>query len=390
MSSFNPLSFAQIVENEVAAVEAASTALYNFNSGSVLNAILQTNAGNSLWLQSLVAFVISINRLATSTGTNVDTFIADFGFTRPAGTPASGSVTLSRYTPNVQAVIPASNTYPGSAAVVYSSALQVSYFVTIDPTNPDWSPSQNAYLVPINTSSITVPVQCTVVGTIGNAQISQINTIQSAIVGIDTVTNASAFSNGTNPASDSQTKAAFILYLQSLFRATQQALDYAISITPGVTRYSLVENATAPPAAAQSTPGAFYAVIDDGSGSPPSPLITAVHGNLANYRGFCIAYSVYAPTAVAVTIVVSVLTTGVETHAVVTANIKNALINYIEGLTFNVSLYYSRIAQICYDADPTVLDVFSYTLNGSTSDLVGNVYSVFTINTGAITVTVTP
>lgn len=231
MSSFNPIPFSEIVALQESAVQASATPLANFNPGSVLAALIQANAGNFLWLQGLIAFVISINRLATSSGVNVDTFINDFGYTRAAAIPASGTVTMSRFTSSIQAIIYANSSNTGlspSPALVSASVTQQQYFVTVDTSNLYWDDTQQAYVLPIGIATIDVPVQAIIAGINGNAQIGQINTIDSVIVGIDTVTNAAQIINGTNAASDSVTKADFVLYLASLFRATEQAIEFAI------------------------------------------------------------------------------------------------------------------------------------------------------------------
>ncbi len=390
MSSFNPLSFAQIVDNEVAAVEASSSVLYNFNSGSTLNAILQANAGNSLWLQGLVAYLLSIARLATCTGINVDTFINDFGYTRTQPTAATGAVTFSRASPTTNAVIPASNVYPGSpvAAVVSSSTSQQLYFVTINTANIYWNATQNAYILPSGIGSYDFPVEAVTAGNVGNAQINQINTLYTSIAGIDTVSNAAALDNGTNLATDDETKTGFILYLASLFRATLQAIEYAIQIVPGVVRYNVVENETYPSGSPSSMPGFFYAIVDDGTGSPPGSLITNVTASIENYRGLTIAYSVYEPSVTNVTIAVTVEVPSTYSSMIVTANIKNALVTYINELDIGDTLFYTRLVQIMYDSDPNIIDISGYTLNSGTSDLAGTNTGVFLTNSGAIAVTV--
>lgn len=390
MSSFNPLSYSEIVANQESAVSAAGTPLINFNPGSVVAALIQANAGNSLWLQGLIAYVISINRLATSTGVNVDTFINDFGYTRPPASSASGTVTMSRYTSSIAAVINGASSIDSipAPALISSSVTQQQYFVTVDVANPYWDPLQNAYILPIGYASINVPIQAVIPGINGNAQIGQIDTINSAITAIDTVINSAQIINGTDAASDSQTKIDFVLYLASLFRATEQAIEFAITQVKDVVRYSLVENLTHP--SGDPDPGFFYAVIDDGTGSPSGTLITEVYNSIAFYRGLTIHYAVYAPSVTNVTIVVSVKTNLLELTATVQANVKAALVEYVNTLSFGINLYYTRVAQVCYDADPSVIDVFSYTVNSGTSDLVGSVNGIFLTNTGSITVNVNP
>jgi uncharacterized phage protein gp47/JayE len=106
MANLETLDFSSIVENEVAAVQANSTQLLNLNVGSVLRAILEAIAGVILWLQGLVVYCLTLTRFATSTGTDADSWAADFGFTRLAAVAATGQVTFTRFTDSAQAVVP--------------------------------------------------------------------------------------------------------------------------------------------------------------------------------------------------------------------------------------------------------------------------------------------
>ena len=63
-----------------AAVQAQASALINFSIGSVLLAITEACASVGLWLQWLILQVLALTRLATSTGTNVDTWVVTSGF----------------------------------------------------------------------------------------------------------------------------------------------------------------------------------------------------------------------------------------------------------------------------------------------------------------------
>ena len=90
MASLSTLDWLPIVRNTVTAVQSLATALINLTIGSVLRAIIEANAAVILWLQGLITYVLTLTRLATSSGSDVDTFIADFGFFRLPASDASG------------------------------------------------------------------------------------------------------------------------------------------------------------------------------------------------------------------------------------------------------------------------------------------------------------
>src|SRR5882724_841937 len=106
MASLSTMAFTDIVRATVAAIQAKSTKLLNLSVGSVLRAIVEAQAGVILWLQGLVAYVLTRTRFATSKGTDADSWAADYGFVRLAARPATGQVTFTRFTTTAQSVIP--------------------------------------------------------------------------------------------------------------------------------------------------------------------------------------------------------------------------------------------------------------------------------------------
>jgi uncharacterized phage protein gp47/JayE len=86
-------------------------------------------------------------------------------------------------------------------------------------------------------------------GAAGNVQPGTISLIASAIPGIDTVTNALAFTNGENAETDAAFRARFQLYIAGLSKATSAAVDSAVAAVQDGITYVVLEN--------QSTTGAY-------------------------------------------------------------------------------------------------------------------------------------
>jgi uncharacterized phage protein gp47/JayE len=211
-----------------------------------------------------------------------------------------------------------------------------------------------------------VPVIALVAGSAGNAIGGAVSTIAGAIAGVDTVTNAAAFSNGADAESDAALRTRFIAYVRSLSKATKDAVGYAItSLQQGVT-YSLVENETYAGAVQM---GYFYVVVDDGTGSPGSTFLSSVYNAIDAVRPLCSSFGVFAPVvvnaAVAMTCTIAPGYDAAATKALVVTAIKT----YINSLSLGHPLTYSRLAQIAYDASPGVTNVTGVTLNAGTADL---------------------
>lgn len=372
--------FDDFVNDQAAAMQASSSSLLDFSVGSILRALIEANAGNALWLEGLCTTLLAVTRLTTSHGEDVDTFVEQFGLERNAATPAFGEVTFSRFTTTTQATIAAGTLDPGTlnlltqGALVYSSANQVTYSVYADDSNPNYDPDLNAYVVPIDTASIDVPVIAITAGAVGNVFSNQITTIASVIVGIDTVTNDQPFSNGENQESDSALKIRFVLYLNSLSKATEQAIEAAVAGVEGVARYKIVENEDI---LGNVLLGFFYVVIDDGSGAASGTLLSNVQTAVGLVRGLTIAYSIYAPDPVPISISAHVFTDGTIPDDTVQTAALDALESYITDLGFDSLIAYSEIPRIIYDVNTSlsgnkyspIINVNNYTLNGGTSDI---------------------
>ncbi|MDT8871624.1 baseplate J/gp47 family protein [Komagataeibacter rhaeticus] len=82
--------------------------------------MLEAVAGLGLWFQFIALQILSVTRLATSIGSDVDSFVQDFGLTREAGTAATGTVTFTSFTPSSQsATIAVGTTVKTASSLVY-------------------------------------------------------------------------------------------------------------------------------------------------------------------------------------------------------------------------------------------------------------------------------
>ncbi|MEX7031704.1 baseplate J/gp47 family protein, partial [Pseudomonas aeruginosa] len=69
-----------------------------------------------------------------------------------------------------------------------------------------------------------------------------ISLIGSSIPGVDTVSNAAAFSNGVNAEPDAALRARFILFINALSKSTDAAIGYAITSLGQGLRYQILDN----------------------------------------------------------------------------------------------------------------------------------------------------
>lgn len=356
----------QFVENEVDAVQAVLPNTFIFAQGSIVLALTDAHSTSAMWLQSNQQYLYNRERLSTSTGQDCDSFVQDFALTRLPAVAATGNVTFSSYVNSTVRTI-----LIGATA---STPDGITFAVIIDTTNPNYDQIAGGYVMQIGDSNVTVPVQAIVAGVSGNVPANTITVITSPITGVDTVTNASNFENGQDQQTDTQLRQYFVDYLNSLSRATEAAIVFAIESYQEGLQYILIENINYDTGATQY--GQFFAVIDDGTGSPPSSLINGVSSAINLYRGLTIRYAVYAPVILYANISAHIsLPAGYSNPDLISA-VQASLTTYIQSISFAGTLYYSRIAQVIYDSlediAPSLIDQFNVTnilLNSGTSDL---------------------
>lgn len=371
--AINTQDFTTLVRNMVAAIQGQSKKLVDLTIGSILRAFVESVAAVAMWLQGLILNVLSMTRAATSTGADLDSWMADFFFYRIAAVAATGNVTFSRFTATGQALVPV-------GTLVQTGDGSVKFNVVVDTGNPAYSSTLNAYVMADGTYSVTVPVQAQTAGLSGNVSANQINTIAQALTGVDTVTNASGFTNGADAETDTAFRARFELYIASLSKAIKSAIEYAISQVPGVADYKLVENQDYN---GNDHPGYFYAIIDDGTGVPSGGLLANVSSAIDAVRGFTINFGVFSPVVLSTNVSMTITAASGYVGATVKANVQAAITSYLNSLKLGEDFQYTRLAQIAYGVEG-VANATSILLNGGTSDI--SVSDKQVIKAGTITI----
>jgi uncharacterized phage protein gp47/JayE len=318
--------------------------------------------------------VLQTTRAATSIGSDLDTWMADFSLVRLPAVAASGAVTFARFAPVTTALIPAGTT-------VRAADASQSFVVTADVTNPAWNAVQNGYLLAAGVASITVPAQASVAGSAGNIQAGAITLIAAALPGVDTVANAAPFQGGLDAESDPAFRTRFQNFLASRSRATPVAIGYAVASIQQGLQYTIQENVS--PDGTQRM-GNFVVTVDDGSGTPPSGLLSTVYAAVDAVRPIGSTFTVQPPKVVTASISLAISTAPGSVHVAVAAGVQAAITTYVDSLPIGAPLTLTRLAQLAYDASPAAINVTSILLNGSTADLVPPVSGVVKASSVAV------
>lgn len=373
MAAISWQGFTGFVNSSVAAVQASARSIVDASTGSLTLAWAQAVSGVALWLQARIISVLALTRAATSNGPDLDTFVADFGLTRIAATFATQTATFASYTYTMQRTVPL-------GSLVSTGPGGIQFIVTMDAANQAWNATLQAYVIPGGTASVTVPIQAVIAGISGNVLSGTVTSFVVPITGVDTVTNiAPSAQSGFDAESDPALRARFVQFFASLSRATKAAIGSAIlSVQNGIT-FSLVENKTY---AGTPEPGYFYAVVDDGSGSPPSSLITAEYVAIDAMRPICSTFNVYAPSVVNVSVSATLITNPTFTHSTVVSQASAAMTNFLNSIAQGTGLPYGAASALLFGI-PGVNNVSSLLLNSGTADI--TVTQQQSIKAGAVT-----
>jgi uncharacterized phage protein gp47/JayE len=365
----------QFLSNFATAVQGAATALVDFSVGSILRAVGQAAMGMALWLQGLGLQAAALSRFATSFNSDADSWGDQFGFPRLPPKPSSGPVTLARFTPTNAASAQAAtssgtdsngNTIWTGGAIVETLDGSVEFMLIPDTTQSAYDSETNTYNAASGTASITATAVCTEAGSDGNVAADAIALFAAAIAGFDTVTNAAPFENGADAEFDAAYKARFPAYLASLSDGTPLAVETSVTNIEEDASCTIVENQTY---GGTQEYGYFYAIVNDGSGDPPSGFISSAANAIEATRPIGCVYGVFAPTIVEVAVALGITAASGYELANLEPIVQAAIEEYIDGLAEGEGLPWSKIADLAWDASPGIANVTGWTINGGTADI---------------------
>ena len=382
--------FSQIVGQIAAGMQGrVSSRFLNFALGSVFRALAEAVGGVLLWFQAENLKTAKLTRLATSYGSDLDSFIADFplsGVTRFGAQAATTIGTFSRYTSNAPAVY-----VPVGGQTKTGDGTQV-FQVYADTTNRSFVASYGTaggYIIPAQVSSVRVPMVSTTNGVTGapgangNVAAGAISLISSNMPGVDTVTNVADVTDGFDSESDDSVKARFALAVQGRGGGTTDSIRSAIAnIKAGMTCV-ILENQTPD---GTVTPGFLTVFVDDGSGNLSDALLTASRAAVGATRAAGIQGSaVQRAKKVSANVVMQLVIAPGYVPQVVRAQVAAALASYINGLGQETGLAYFNLPGVARSV-PGVSEIVpgSYKLNGGTADMIGTPST--TIKTGSLVI----
>jgi uncharacterized phage protein gp47/JayE len=364
--NLNLKGFSQLVEDMGAALQSSASSLVDVSVGSVVRAIFEANASVVLWLQWLILQVLTSTRAATSNGLDLDTWMLDFGLTRLPAIPSTGIVTFSRFVNTLSATIP-------TGTLVKTTDGALIFSVAEDQTLSIWQAGASAYVLPSGVASADLPLVCMTSGSVGNVLAGTITVIAASLPGVDQVSNANPLSDGADAESDQTFRNRFQSYLATRSRATLAAVQNAIACVQQGLNVTIEEN-TAPDWVAQI--GSFLVIVDDGTGYPPSALLSTVATAVDAVRPIGTTFAVVPPRVLNVNVSLTVVLNSFASASVIGSSIQNCIAVYLNSLPIGSGASVTRVAQNGYLAGSGIANITDVLLNGESSDIVATAGTV--------------
>jgi uncharacterized phage protein gp47/JayE len=360
-------TFTDIVRDMSAAITASAGELVDLSIGSILRAIIEANAAIVLWAQWLALLTLQTTRAATSSGADLDSWMADFSLSRLPAIAAAGIATFSRYSSVAVAVVPV-------GTMVKTQDGSVSFLVAADQTNPAWSTVQSAYSLAVGVNSVDLPIIASLGGSFGNILSNTITLLASSIPGIDFVNNNLPTTGGTDPETDVAFRVRFGNFFAARSRATVDAIGYAISQVGPDLNYAVQENVDA---AGNFRVGNILVVVDDGTGSLSLALFSSLSGAIEKVRPVGTTISIQPPSINPVNISMSWVLSPNLIVSTLQSLAQSSIEEYIDALPIGGMLSVTRISQLVYLIDPGIRNISNIGLNGQATDLTASATSSF-------------
>lgn len=358
--SFSLRSFSSLVQTAIVTAQAQCGRTMTLSVGTPGRALIESVAALGLWLQYLLLILLCRTRLATSVGSDCDSFVGDFGMTRLPGVCARGRVTMSCFSySDISAVI-----RPG---VLVRTVAAVTFQVVVDVDHENWSAKTGGYVRPAGQARITVPVEALTAGISGNVAKGAISLMATSVAGIDVVTNTSALSSGADQETDAQLRERFPLWLSAKASASRAAIKGAVSETQTALDYVVLDGTMADGSARA---GYFTVIVDDGSESVPDVVMQRVYAAVEARKALGVGFGVQRATILTVLVSMEVrLSAGSDIEAARTVLIR-AIADDISAAHVGAGYPVSRLSYVAYVTSNTgVLSVTRVRLNGAQDDI---------------------
>ncbi len=357
-------SFSDFVRDMSAAINASAGIVIDISVGSIMRAIIESNAAVAMWVQWLIALTLQTTRAATSAGSDLDSWMADFSLTRLSALPSVGLATFTRYSGLSEALIP-------DGTAIKTSDGAIVFVVTANLSHPAWQQTLNSYSMAVGLLNLDLPIVASVPGTTGNVQANTITLLATATPGIDAVTNSVATSGGCDPETDDSLRQRFGSFLAARSRGTVEAIEYAVSQVRQGLKFLILDNLDA---VGNFRPGNALVIVDDGSGGLSFDLLSSLSSAIMSVRSVGVSISIQPSLKVQIQVDLAVSIPSDVSLNPLQESITWSIAHYLAALSIGAVVSITRISQVVYEVDSRIINISSVKLNGQGDDIVLSQY----------------
>lgn len=371
--TFTRVQLAQVFLDGLAA---AIKKRLNVQDGNLTKATANAVGSAGTILQNMSQYTIAISRASTSVGIDLDSFLAQFGYTRNPATNAYGNVILYSVLPATQPV----NVPIGT--VLQTQGALIKYTIIADPNQPNYNVLTSSYVLAIGQTQMVVTAQAQVAGSGGSVQAGQLTQIVPTIFGISSVSNPQPIINGISGESDADFLARFQQDFFNKAKGTFDAITAAL-LKAGCTKVKLISGCVVvgnPATGLLEKPngGWVNAVVDNGSTAPSAVFLDKCRATVASTMAFgFFGPVVVAPEILSPSIQIPLRFADATQQLAIFNAVKTAVLNYtnvlpIGGLLQSPTLNIGDLIQVAKDAHPAILaiDENNTLINARNEDLI--------------------
>lgn len=289
----------EILSNMIDYTSSITTSVTDFTVGSAIRSMYD-------------AFSIEEESLYMLTMENINEGIekglmASFGFVPKEPVASYGDVTVEFYT------APEQDMYVSKGTKFMTSAYSTSLYYT----------TTKAYIVPAGSRSFTMQVEANQTGTIGNVRAGEITRVEANLYNVSRIYNTEDFLTGTDGESYPDTLKRFALFIESIGRATKNAIKYGALTVPYIDTAYVYERI-----------GRVDVYVADRNGNLTAEQQRDVLEALEDYRPAGIELNVWPMFKKEIAVEATVTVTNLnEANSAVQGDIKQQIRNYLNSFT---------------------------------------------------------
>lgn len=273
-----------------------------------------------------------------------------------------------------------SSSSTGFVTLTFKNAIPKSITIkagTLFSTNPAATPviyfrSTEDVVVIAETKQALIPVECVTKGTIGNLPANTVTSMATTNSYVESVSNTSSFTNGTNEENNTSRKTRFKEYIRSLQRGTKEAISYGAKTVPGVAGAWVDDNYI----------GFVRVYAHDSNGELPNKLKVQILEVLESYRAAGIEVEVLPVVKVETDVSLNLILKDSTDVDNTVYGVENLVTNFLNNFQVSENLYLSNLLSMVTTSYKGVIANIEV-LEGHDTDLQNNEL----IKAGTVTIT---